>query len=36
LECGKDFLKEELDRIICLNSKMRKAYDSSDYDMYRE
>jgi hypothetical protein len=36
LACGKDFLKEELDRIICQSSKMRKAYDSSDYNMYRE
>jgi hypothetical protein len=36
LGCGKDFLKEELDRIVCQSTKIRKAYDSSGYNMYRE
>ena len=36
LECGKEFLKMELDRIICQSSKIRKVYDSSDFNMYRE
>jgi hypothetical protein len=36
LECGKDFLKEEMDRIIGQSTKIRKAYDSSEYNIYRE
>jgi hypothetical protein len=36
LDCGKNFLKEELDRIICQSTKIRKAYESSEYNMYLE
>jgi hypothetical protein len=36
LECGKDFLKEEMDRIIGQSTKIRKAYDSSEYNIHRE
>ena len=36
LDCGKEFLKIDLDRIICQSAKMRKVYDASDFNMYRE
>jgi hypothetical protein len=36
LECGKDFLKTELDRIICQSTKMRKAYEASEFNISRE
>jgi hypothetical protein len=36
LDCGKDFLKNELDRIFCQSTKMFKAYVSSEFNIYRE
>jgi hypothetical protein len=36
LDCGKDFLKSELDRIFCQSTKMFKAYVSSEFNIYRE
>ncbi len=36
LEHGKDFVVEEIDRIILQNTKMRKTYVASGFDIHRE
>jgi hypothetical protein len=36
LGCGKEFLKIELDRIICQSTKIQKAYNASEFNIYRE